>query len=316
VSTRIRALIAFGATLAIALISATSAEATFPGTNGRIAFWDFPTGQIYAVNPDGSGLRQLTDVPEGHLAADPAWSPDGSTIAFDKDVTGPVRLWTMRADGSHERRLVGDRGNANDFTPTFTPNGRRIIFTRCVGEPCAIYSIRADGTHRRALTPLHRAPPEVFDFDPSASPDGSQIAFGRFNANGIAAQVFVMDADGAHAHPITKPALEGWTPDWAPDGSRIAFATNGNRPGSNIYSVDPDGSNLEQLSDEPYPNNGFQPSYSPEGDRIAFGSDRNYPDLCCADLFVMHSNGANPTLINTDVANVLGPAWGTAPLLP
>ena len=69
---RLTALLAFGiAALGIAG-SSTPAQATLPGPSGRIAFWDFMTRQIYAVNPDGTGLVQLTNVAEGQTAADPA----------------------------------------------------------------------------------------------------------------------------------------------------------------------------------------------------------------------------------------------------
>ena len=59
-------------------ITASPAVAAGPPATGRIAFWDFVTNQIYAVNPDGTGLAQLTHEPQGIQAQGPAWSPDGS----------------------------------------------------------------------------------------------------------------------------------------------------------------------------------------------------------------------------------------------
>jgi Tol biopolymer transport system component len=151
------------------LAQAGAAHATFAGRDGRIAFWDFMTGQIYAINPDGTGLAQLTHVAQGQTAADPAWSPDGRHIAFDSDRSGRVRLWIMDANGRHAHMVAGDRSNAADRIPSYPPDGKRLVFSRCVGEPCAIYSIRVDGTHRRALTRLR---PAVFDIRASVSPDG------------------------------------------------------------------------------------------------------------------------------------------------
>jgi Tol biopolymer transport system component len=304
--------LAIAITAALILAQAGAAHSTSAARDGRIAFWDFNTGQIYAVNPDGTGLAQLTHVAKGQTAADPAWSPDGRHIAFSSDMSGAVRLWIMDANGRHAHMVAGDRSNATDFHPSYTPDGRRLVFSRCVRESCAIYSIRVDGTHRRALTRLHA---DIFDIKPSVSPDGRQIAFTRFNAHGITAQVYVARADGSGAHAVTPPALEGWTPDWSPTGKLITFTSNVARPGSNVYVMHPAGTGIRQLTSTPFPNNSFQSAFAPQADRIVFASDRRHPGLCCNDLFVMRSNGTRQTLVHTGLAGVLAPSWGTAPPL-
>jgi Tol biopolymer transport system component len=294
------------------LAPAGAAHATFAGRDGRIAFWDFMTGQIYAVNPDGTGLAQLTHVAPHLTAADPAWSPDGKHIAFDSNMSGPVRLWIMDANGSHAHMVAGDRSNAADLHPFWTPDGRQLVFSRCImGDHCAIYSIRVDGTHLRALTRLHA----IADIQPSVSPDGRQIAFTRFNANGIISQVYVMNADGSGAHAVTPPALEGVGPGWSPTGKLITFTSNCCRPGSNVYVMHPNGTGTRRLTHTPFPHNSFLSAYAPQADRIAFVSDRRYANFCCQDLFVMRSNGTQETLVHTGLTGVLSPSWGTSPPL-
>ena len=304
--------IAGAAMLALSLVQAGSANATTPGRDGRIAFWDYMSGQIYAVNPDGTALVQLTHVAPGQTAADPSWSPDGRRVAFDSDVSGHVRLWIMAASGEHAHRVARDRRNAADFLPTYTPDGRRLVFSRCVGEACAIYSIRVDGTQRRAITNLHAS---VDDIHPSVSPDGRWIAFARSDFRGIISQVWVMRADGTDAHAVTPPSLEAFAPTWSPDGRLIAFSSNCCRLNSRVYVMRPNGTGIRALTATPFPNNDIQPAYAPQGDQIAFGSDRRYPDLCCVDLFRMRSNGTRQRLIHTGIKGVLNPSWGTAPLL-
>jgi TolB protein len=304
--------LALAVTAGLFLAQAGAAHATSAGRDGRIAFWDFMTGQIYAVNPDGTGLAQLTHVANGQVAADPAWSPDGRHVAFDSDMSGPVRLWIMDANGRHAHMVAGDRPNLADSLPAYTPDGRRLVFSRCImGDHCAIYSIRVDGTHLRALTAL-RAHADLLA---SVSPDGRQIAFARFGANGIIAQVYVMRADGAGAHAVTPPALEGLAPHWSPDGKLITFTSNSDRPGGNIYVMHPDGTGIRQLTHTPFPHNSFLSAYAPQGDRIVFASDRLHADFCCNDLFVMRSNGTRETLVPTGLTGVLSPTWGTAPLV-
>jgi Tol biopolymer transport system component len=307
--------------LAIATMAATillvggPARATFPGQDGRIAFWDYMTGQIYTMNPDGTALVQATHVSKGHTAADPAWSPDGTKIAFDSDVSGQVRLWVMGASGSHPHQLTGDLPGYNDFVPSYTPDGRSVVFARCRPDPpggCAIYSVRTDGTHQRAITPFRA---DVADFRSDVSPDGTRIAFDRFGANGITAQVYVMQADGSGAHALTPPALEGFSPGWSPDGRRITFSDACCKLNSNVYAMHSDGTGIHRLTDTPFPNNNVPGAYSPQGDRIVFASDRRYNDLCCTDLFMMRSSGAGETLIPTGHLGAIDPVWGTAPLV-
>jgi len=81
-------------------ITAAPAAATSPPATGRIAFSDFVTSQIYAVNPDGTALAQLTREPKGIAARWPDWSPNGSHILFVRfnPSNGMGRIWIMKAD--------------------------------------------------------------------------------------------------------------------------------------------------------------------------------------------------------------------------
>jgi TolB protein len=131
---------------ALALVAgqllAAPATATFPGPNGRIVFGDFTTGQLYSINPDGTALRQLTQVAAPAIAAQPDWSPDGHQITFWSDLGGEPRLYVIDRDGGHQRLVFADQPGYGDFSPGFTPDGRRLVFQRCAPEPidiCAIY---------------------------------------------------------------------------------------------------------------------------------------------------------------------------------
>lgn len=320
------ALLTLAAMAALAALGGASAQATYPGSNGRIAFSDYVSGQVYAVNPDGSGLVQLTHTDGKHAADFPSWSPDGEHLLFTisrttHDGADRSRIWVMDADGDNQHQLTGDTRGFRDYVPKYTPDASQIVFTRCQPDDgvCAIWKMRADGTHKQALTPyVHDSSNEVVDFRESVSPDGTQIAFARFFDGGVIARVFVMNADGSDPEAITPPRLEAWAPDWAPDGERIAFSSNGARPGSSVFTMRPDGTDIQRLTPSRFPNNDFSGVYSPHGNRIAFASDRNYPDLCCVDLFAMKTDGSDQHMIDFGLSDpgVLEPAWGTAPLLP
>ena len=229
-----------GATLALvaalALIGARAtagpARAAWHRAQGKIAFWDFMSGQIYTVNANGSDLRQLTHTTGGVQAMFPNFSPNGKLIAFSLgNSTHPWRIWVMHADGSHQRRLTTDTKGFRDSTPVYTPDGRAIVFSRCLpGDGvCAIWKMNADGTHKRALTPyipggvhervdfvpavspngkgLKALTPNRFphnDVIPSYSPDGKWVAFSsdRRYADGCCLDLFEMRADGSGEHKV------------------------------------------------------------------------------------------------------------------
>jgi Tol biopolymer transport system component len=295
-------------------VLASPASATFPGPDGRIAFFDFDTGQIFSINPDGTGLRQLTHVTAPSVAAQPDWSPDGRQITFSSDLSGQPRLYVMDRDGSHQQPVFSDLPGYNDYAPQFTPDAGRLVFQRCTPniDSCAIYSVATSGTHLRALTPF-RAGLDVFDVAPSVSPDGRRIAFARFNAGGIQAQVYVMAADGAGEHAITPPVLEAFAADWTPDGRHILVGSDCCRLNGAIYQVKPDGTGLKRLTRPQFPHSDNLPSAAPRGDRIVFSSDRPYPDVCCRDLFTMRADGSGLRRVPTGLVGAADADWGTAP---
>ncbi|HXF72266.1 MAG TPA: hypothetical protein VNO79_06625 [Actinomycetota bacterium] len=96
---------------------------------------------------------EITQLTSGRsYNGDPAWSPDGSRIAFSSNVQGEgdYDIYVMDADGSHLRRLTDAPGL--DLNPAWSPDGRFIAFTSLRDGNYEIYVMRADGTHERNLT--------------------------------------------------------------------------------------------------------------------------------------------------------------------
>jgi Tol biopolymer transport system component len=305
---------ALGLAAAVILITAATAAATFPGPAGRIAFNDFMTGQIYAVNPDGTGLVRLTDLPRRNVAFDQTWSPDGRRIVFSSNEARGFDAYLVRADGSHVHQLT-EGGHLDDFWTTWFPGGGKIAFSRCKRtDPggCAIFTVRADGSHLRQITPFRT---DVFDVATSVSPDGSRMAFSRFQARGIVAQVIVMNVDGTGAHHITPARLQAFPPEWSPDGQRIIYSNACCKAHSSIFMSAADGSGRVRLTHPTYPHDDVFPVFSPDGNHIAFSSDRRYAHECCRDLFVAGVDGRNRTPITARRAGADEPDWGTAPLV-
>jgi TolB protein len=115
--------------------------------------------ELYRVRADGTGLTRLTrTVGDVETLGDdgfPAIAPDGGSVAFTSNRTGRnVELWTMRANGSGQRRLLV-RPATDDLAPRWSPDGSRLVFVaRSATDPEAaprILVVRADGTGVNAI---------------------------------------------------------------------------------------------------------------------------------------------------------------------
>jgi Tol biopolymer transport system component len=310
--------------IATAAVVAPPAVATFPGHDGAIAFSQgdmFPGGgalvagggpslhsQVYTISPAGGAPKQLTHVPSSRAAAAPAWSPDGKRIVYESNQSGEFRIWVMNANGGAQTQVTHEKQGFEDFLPSFAPSGQRIVYSRC-GEFagffafCDIATISLNGMGRRTvLSGGHWT-----NLRAEYSPDGRQIAF-QSDRGGYVQAVWTMRADGSHVRRLTPPIMEGFWPDFAPNGRRVVFSDNFNRGvTSNTWTVRAAGGGLRQLTHlHSGPGVGFS-SYSPSGKRIVSGPCSN---KC---LWTMSADGSHLKRVATKISFTFLPAWGPAP---
>src|SRR5215216_113741 len=176
--------------------------------------------EIWMANADGSGLLRLTTSiqrgsdgqgPIFSLDFGPAWSPDGSKIAFVSNRDGAdTELYVMNTDGSNLLRLTDD--GLDDNSPDWSPDSQRIAFTKSQGA--GIHIINRDGTNLVSVSVLS------FSAWPTWSPDGSKFAFVQLDANNnFRGAVFIANTDGTNKIKVTNNPDGARAPSWAPSSS-------------------------------------------------------------------------------------------------
>ena len=262
-----------------------------------------PDGGIYVMNPDGTGLTRLTSVSGD---AQPAWSPDGSEIAFVRFQDGNEDIYVMRSDGGGVHRLTADGASSS---PAWSPDGTRIAVARETPGNADIYLMDPDGTHVTNLTndPLR-------EYTPAWSPDGTRIAFTGYSAGPPPSPdgLYVMNADGTGIRRI-GPDDAAW-PAWSPDAGRIAFVDTGSRT---LDVINADGTGLREivhlggfLPGEIPP---IRPTWSPDGTRIAFAAGS---DASSTHIYVVNADGTGLEPLTSDTHPDQDPAWSAPSTWP
>lgn len=207
-----------------------------------VADYGAGTGDLFVVRRDGTGLQQLTTDPG--LDDQPAWSPDGSRIAFRSFRTQrDGDIWVMDADGSHAVNLTPDPlpGVTDERRPAWSPDGTRIAYASNAGGNVDIWTMAADGSDKQRLTSTLD-----YDTEPTWSPNGSTIAFRR-SSTGSGSDLSLIDVASGSVQPLAL-AGEQRMPAWSPDGTRLIFVhqmTVSDRP--DLFSVGTDGAALTPL---------------------------------------------------------------------
>jgi TolB protein len=279
------------------------------GREGRILFSQTvgEHSDIYAIRPDGGGLKRLTD--STGEAKHPDVSQDGKIVYEDDEATRAV-IAIADANGRHRVVLTpsGFQGQ-----PAWSPEGDRIVFERDAGPgDNGLWTMRSNGSDLRRLTRNPYPGAECgCDTDPAFSPDGRRISFVRVRAESSGqGALFVMDRNGRDPRRITSWRLDpGIKHAWKPDGSQIMVSTNAHpQPGesSNLYVLRPDGTGLRALTDfaEGTPN-ALAGSWSPDGRLIAFKSDESG----AYQIHLMNADGSDRRRITHNLTEPSGIVW-------
>ena len=279
--------------------------------SSRIAFDSYYDGKrdIFVVDADGGNLRHLTDseFDDTH----PAWSPDGTRLAFLSGTkpAGFHDLLVMTSEGENIRNVTESLRRTIGDSAVWSPGSDRIAFRGISKFSSELFVVDVD-TER--LTQLTNNNDEEFRM--TWSSDGKRIAFVLDHTP----EVHVMDLDGSDQRRLTGE-ITSRDPLWAPDGASVAFEdSNGNfremaydpdlvdgqpyRPftplDNQIYAVGAGGRDLQQINI----NYAYNPAWSPDSSRIAFDGPSLHNENT---VFVSMLDGNSPTALT----NGHFPAW-------
>jgi TolB protein len=231
----------------------------------RIAFVLESRGakEMYVIDYDGENVQRITS--DNSITLSPAWSPDGSRLAYTSYRTGSPYLYE-RDLATGRDRLLSDRDGIN-ITPVYSPDGQTIAFATTVSGNTEIATYNRE---RNCCLEQHTRGRQFDSLSPSFSPDGRQFAFVS-NRLGEP-HVYVMSLGGGEPRLVSDYSFGGrgynTSPDWSPRGQRIAYQTRVNGT-LQIMVADLERGNRRLLTNV---GDNEDPSWAPDGRHLVFAS--------------------------------------------
>jgi len=217
---------------------------------------------LYVVDYDGAGLLRLTANRSLNLC--PAWSPDGSEIAFTSYRDGQQGLYSLDTSNGKVRQIIAMEGL--NYGADWHPDGKELLLAMSRSGNPEIYRISPGGKIIKRLTVS-----KAIEISPSWSPGGRDLVFTSDRTG--TPQLYIIDSDGAGRRRLTFEGRYNDSAVWSPGGDRVAYATR-EETFTQVVVMKSTGEDRRVLTDRRW-RNCEDPSWAPDGRHLVFASDRS-----------------------------------------
>ncbi len=293
---------------------ATDGSFSWSPDGSKIAYASNQDGnfEIYTINADGTNKVRVTN----NSGADnqPEWSPDGTKIAFDTDRDGNHEVYLMNADGANQARLTNSSGP--DYQPYWSIPQR--IGSTSGASVSHTMTIQNTGSATLNVSNITSSDGQ-FSINPtnfSVSPGGNQSVTVTFAPTSAGTKYSTLTITSNDLDAPTAKLMVNGTATAAPvpvfsfsagslsTNTRIAFYT-GRDGNTEVYAMDPDGTNPTRLTNNPANDGNSTGAWSPDGTKIAFNSNRDGN----VEIYTMNADGTNPIRLTANSTYESTPLW-------
>ncbi len=259
----------------------------------RIVYVNRHKGKFKLIVSDSDGLGEQVILQSDEPIMSPAWSPDGSHLAYVSFELGHASVF-VQSLVTGQRMVVANFPGSNS-APAWSPDGTQLAVVLTRDGSSQIYLCKPDGSGLRRLT--HG---DAINTEPNFSPDGQYLLF--TSDRGGSAQIYRMSAEGGAAQRITFEGGQTFSPRHSPDGKGFVFTyRNGGR--FYIATEDFESKQMQVLTDGGWEK---RPSFAPNGKLVLFASDA----LGRGILSTVSSDGKVKQRMSAQTGDVREPMWG------
>jgi TolB protein len=259
----------------------------------RIVYVNRQDKKFSLIVADSDGHNEQAVLTQNHPIMSPAWSPDGSHLAYVSFENGHAAVY-VQSLYTNQRAVVANYRGSNS-APAWSPDGKQMAVVLTRDGSSQIYLVRPDGGGLRRLTFSG-----AIDTEPDFSPDGQHLLF--TSDRGGSAQIYRMPVAGGPAQRMTFDEGTNFSPRHSPDGKGFVFShlINGR---FHISVQDFQTGQMSLLTDGGWEK---RPSFAPNGKLILFASEGRGRGI----LATVSSDGRVKQHMFTQSGDAREPMWG------